>query len=59
MGRAADRRDRALRSAIDRQNLLVREVHHRVKNNLQIVMSLLSLQVGRLETVAGAMRHWV
>lgn len=47
MGHAADRRDRDLRAAIDRQNLLVREVHHRVKNNLQIVMSLLSLQAGR------------
>jgi two-component sensor histidine kinase len=47
MGRAADRRDRALRAAVARQNLLVREVHHRVKNNLQIVMSLLSMQAGR------------
>jgi two-component sensor histidine kinase len=47
MGRAADRRDRALRSAVTRQNLLAREVHHRVKNNLQIVMSLLSLHAGR------------
>lgn len=53
MGQAINRRDSDLRAALDRQNLLIRETHHRVKNNLQIVMSLLSLQVDRLETVAG------
>lgn len=53
MGQAVDRRDTELRAALDRQNHLVREIHHRVKNNLQIVMSLLSLQSDRLETAAG------
>jgi two-component sensor histidine kinase len=41
-------RDRRLRDAIDQKTVLVREIHHRVKNNLQIVMSLLSLQAGQL-----------
>ncbi|MGD0190515.1 MAG: sensor histidine kinase [Rhizomicrobium sp.] len=41
-------RDRSLREAVAQKSLLVKEVHHRVKNNLQIVMSLLSLQAGRL-----------
>lgn len=32
-----------LEAAVDRQKRLVREVHHRVKNNLQVVASLLNL----------------
>jgi two-component sensor histidine kinase len=48
MADAIQERDRNLREAVAQKTLLVREVHHRVKNNLQIVMSLLSLQAGRL-----------
>lgn len=32
-----------MREALDRQTRLTREVHHRVKNNLQIISSLISL----------------
>ncbi|MPT47651.1 MAG: hypothetical protein E2598_04415 [Sphingobium sp.] len=32
-----------MQSALDRQTRLTREVHHRVKNNLQIISSLISL----------------
>ena len=52
MADAVEDRDRRLRSALEQKSLLIRETHHRVKNNLQIVMSLLSLQAGRLRDPA-------
>jgi two-component sensor histidine kinase len=47
MAAAVEHRDQALRDALDEQTVLLREVHHRVKNNLQIVGSMLSLQAQR------------
>jgi len=47
MGRMAEmvsEREADLRAALNQKNMLLREVYHRVKNNLQIVMSLLNLQ---------------
>jgi two-component sensor histidine kinase len=37
-----------LRVSVEQQELLMREIHHRVKNNLQIVASLLNLQASRI-----------
>jgi len=37
-----------LQAAVEQQDLLMREIHHRVKNNLQIVASLLNLQASRI-----------
>lgn len=48
MAAAVHERDRSLRDAVDQKSTLIREIHHRVKNNLQIVMSLLSLQANQL-----------
>jgi two-component sensor histidine kinase len=42
------RREEQLKVAVQRQELAMQEIHHRVKNNLQIVASLLNLQASRI-----------
>ncbi|MFP4331503.1 MAG: sensor histidine kinase [Spirochaetaceae bacterium] len=40
-----ERAERALRDSLEVQTALVQELHHRVKNNLQVLNSLISLQM--------------
>ena len=44
MGRSIEQKNASLVDVIAHKDELIREVHHRVKNTLQIVLSLLSLQ---------------
>ncbi len=48
MAQSIDQRDAALRASAEARLALVGEVNHRVKNNLQMIMSLISLQTAKV-----------
>ncbi|MFN0025459.1 MAG: sensor histidine kinase [Parvularculaceae bacterium] len=52
MSQTIGARDAALQAALAQKTNLIREVHHRVKNNLQMVMSILSIQASGLKDPA-------
>src|SRR6185369_15481426 len=39
-----------LAHAVKEREIMVQEIHHRVKNNLQVITSLLNVQLRRVET---------
>ena len=52
MASAIAGRDTELQAALDAKTALTHDIHHRVKNNLQIVSSLLNLQAGKISDPA-------
>src|ERR1019366_4907569 len=52
MASAIAARDRELQAALKAKTALTHDIHHRVKNNLQIVSSLLNLQASKISDPA-------
>ncbi len=48
MGNSIAERDHRLRQSVETQTAVARELHHRVRNNLQVIGSFLSLQAARM-----------
>ena len=50
MADAIASREGELRSGLEQRDHMLREIHHRVKNNLQMISSLLNLQAGEIRS---------
>jgi two-component sensor histidine kinase len=50
MAAAIASREAALRANVEQRDHMLREIHHRVKNNLQMISSLLNLQAGEIRS---------
>ena len=48
LARRVEQHEQTLSRSIEQKEAMLKEIHHRIKNNLQVVTSLMSLQAGRL-----------
>ncbi len=55
MAKLIAERDRVLRETLEQKDTMMREIHHRVKNNLQVISSLLNMQQRALSEPAAQM----
>lgn len=57
MAEGVERHERDMVASLERQRRLVREVHHRVKNNLQVIASLLNIHARRAPSPEAAQAY--
>jgi len=50
MAAAIASREKELKAGLEQRDHMLREIHHRVKNNLQMISSLLNLQAGEIRS---------
>lgn len=51
--------EKKLTNSVNEKNVLISEVHHRVKNNLQIILSLLNLQKNESDSIEDALNSTI
>jgi len=51
--------EKKLVESVNEKNILISEVHHRVKNNLQIILSLLNLQKNESDSIEDALNSTI
>jgi two-component sensor histidine kinase len=54
LAQRVEEHEQSLSRSLEQKEAMLKEIHHRIKNNLQVVTSLMSLQAGRLRDPVAA-----